>query len=82
MAQMEFPVEDGLRVVVDVSKCSKSGAVKVSHYVIFADSTTSETTVTCTCGTGASAKTTTKNCPGTNNTCDCSDPQNPKITCG
>jgi hypothetical protein len=39
------------------------------------------TTVSCTCGSGADAKTVTKECPTANARCDCSDPKNPSITC-
>lgn len=39
----------------------------------------SSTTVSCTCGD----KTVKKECPSDkNNTCDCSDPKNPKVICG
>jgi len=71
--QQEYTLESGKRVVVDVTE-HNSGEIAIASRPLDSN------TVTCTClSTGKSV---TKDCPGTNNTCDCSDPNNPKITCG
>jgi hypothetical protein len=71
--QQEFVLDSGKRITVDVTE-TKSGEIAISSR------DAASTTVTCTCG--STGKSVTKMCPGTNNTCDCSDPNNPQITCG
>jgi len=69
----EYAVKGGKRVIVDVNE-HESGEIAVSA------KKAGESTVTCTClSTGKSV---TKQCPNDNNTCDCSDPNHPKIICG
>jgi len=51
-----------------------------NEYLLTGYHVAGETTVTCTCSGGKSV---TKKCPSDQgNTCDCSNPQHPKITCG
>jgi hypothetical protein len=73
MSANEFSLKSGKQVNVIVTE-SDAGEIAIAAQVL------GETTVTCTCQ--STGKSVTKKCPGTNNTCDCSDPNNPKITCG
>lgn len=82
MTAERFDLGNGTSINVDVEPAKGGTGYKVAHSLIVRDGVAAETTVTCTCGTGANQKTVTKSCPGTGNTCDCSDPANPKITCG
>ena len=83
MHKMELRLDADVSVVVHVEKCLQGSGVRVSHFVQHATAGPTSVTVTCTCGSGASARSVTKECPSNQgNTCDCSDPQKPKITCG
>jgi hypothetical protein len=80
MEKHEATLANGSKVQVEITEVK--GGVSVVHRVIAADGTAPLSThVTCTCGSGSSAKTVSKDCPKEGNTCDCSDPANPKITC-
>ena len=68
-------------VEVEVSAASPGAGVVVSQKFTASDGKTS-TTVTCTCTSNGHTYSTTKDCPNGNNTCDCSTPSSPKITCG
>lgn len=67
---------------VDVTVASASSGTGVMVVQRFGSSQAGSTTVTCSCTDNGKTYTTTKECPGTNNTCDCSTPSKPKITCG
>ena len=80
--QMKFNLQGGGSVDVEVSQCLGGNGVTVSQRFTATDGTES-TTVTCTCWDSAGhSYSTTKQCPDGNNTCDCSTPSSPKITCG
>lgn len=66
---------------VEVSPASPGSGVVISQKFTATDGTLS-TTVTCTCTDGGKTYSTSKSCPNGNNTCDCSTPSSPKITCG
>ena len=72
-AEIHFP--SGKRVVLNITE-SDNNEIGIAHTI---ESELASKTITCTCSsTGESTK---KECPTSNATCDCSDPNNPKITC-
>jgi len=80
MNKHEVTLANGSKLHVEIKEVK--GGVSVAQRVVAANGTAPLSThVTCTCGSGADAKTVSKDCPNAGNTCDCSDPANPKITC-
>ena len=84
MEAKTFAMDNGECVEVDVKQCERSGSVMVQQHFKAADGATKGVTVTVTCTDGDGKQySTSKQCPTSqSNTGDCSDPKNPKITCG
>lgn len=78
----KFNLDNGGRIEVEVGSCSSGRGITINESLFAPDGSIDSVTVTCTCWDSDGKKySTTKQCPKTGNTCDCSDPQNPKITC-
>ena len=77
--KVDLTLESGKKVAITVTE-SANGEIAIVHSSpsVSSEKTDSET-ITCTCS--STGQSTTKECPTTNATCDCSDPDNPKITC-
>ncbi len=74
----EYKLGNDMRLIVEIDESTHRG-IHLTQTVIDGHNTVLSTTVTCTCN--STGKSTTKNCPHEGNTCDCSDPNNPKVTC-
>lgn len=82
MNSLSFDRDDGGKVVVESDAASAGNGHAVTERMIAADGSTESVTVTCTCWDSAGNKySTTKQCPKEGNTCDCSTPSSPTITC-
>jgi hypothetical protein len=83
MNQSKFEFEDGT-VEVSIKQCLADNGIIINKRFIRKDGKALSTTVTCTCwDADGNSHSTTKICPDdSNNTCDCSDPDNPSVTCG
>lgn len=81
MKKVEIDLVSGGKAEVEVFPASKGSGVVTSQKFTNANGTLS-TTVTCTCTDGGKTYSASKSCPNGNNTCDCSTPSNPQITCG
>lgn len=75
-SHQEILQENGGKTIIDVYEC-ESGATIVASHNMYVDGTRSSRTCTCTCGT----KSTSKTCAEGDPVCDCSDPDNPKLSC-
>lgn len=74
-------LNSGGTVEVETNEASNGeGFLTSAHYTSKVG--VQSTTVTCTCYDHGNSWSTTKSCPNGNNTCDCTTPSSPTISCG
>jgi hypothetical protein len=78
MTKLELSLKNGGTLVVMVDEMA-NGEVAVSHAIQVVSKSGVTSSVTCTCA--STGKSVTKDCPGTDYLCDCTDPNNQSITC-
>lgn len=79
----EVELDVGTTIGIEVGRCSNGEAVRVRRHTVTQEESQASAAVSYTCGSGTGAKSVTVQCPtGSGDTCDRSDPQNPKVICG
>lgn len=78
MTRLDVGLKNGGQLVIKVDEMS-NGEVAISHTIQGSSNANVTQSVTCTCA--SSGKSVSKDCPGPDHLCDCTDPNNPSITC-